>query len=56
MRLTVEYPDAMDAKIREVAEAEGQVSRGAVIRKALAFFLDAYTSKNKRKQDKSEVK
>ena len=49
MKLTVEYPDALDAKLREIAEKEGQTSRNAIIRKAIAFFLADYTRKNKRK-------
>ena len=48
MKLTVEYPDALDIKLRQIAEAEGQTSRNAIIRKAIAFFLEDYTRKNKK--------
>lgn len=51
MKLTVEYPDALDAKIREIAAAEGQTSRNAIIRKAIAFFLADYTRKNKKRAE-----
>lgn len=51
MRLSVAFPDWMDAKLREIAEAEGQISRGAVIRKALSLFLTNYASKSKHKQN-----
>lgn len=48
MRATIEYPDELDLKIKEIAQREGQVSRSAIIRKALAFFLASKTSKVKR--------
>ena len=51
MKLTIEYPDALDAKLRDIAEAEGQTSRNAIIRKAIALFLEDYTRKNKKRAE-----
>ena len=60
MRLTIEYPNDYDGLIRALAESQGHTSRAAIIRQALAFFLNAKASKSKRKQsakaDRAEVR
>lgn len=55
MKISLDYPDELDAKIMQKANEDGHKSRAAVIRKALAFYLSqelhkvAFDSKEKQR-------
>lgn len=39
MKVSLDYPDAIDGEIMKIAEADGHSNRSAVIRKMIAFYL-----------------
>ena len=45
MKIAISYPDELDALILAVAKEDGHNSRNAVLRKALAFFLEHRSQK-----------
>ena len=45
MKVSLDYPDSLDAEIMKEARADGHENRSAVIRKALSFYLSRKSHK-----------
>lgn len=46
MKISLDYPDALDSEIMRQAHADGHNNRAAVIRKAITFYLTKGSHKN----------
>ena len=44
-KLTIDYPASWDKALMEAAKKDGHSSRSAIIRKAIAFFLESELQK-----------
>lgn len=44
-KITLDYPDIWDKALMEAAEKDGHTNRSAIIRKAIALFLETESQK-----------
>ena len=54
-KITLDYPDIWDKEIMRAAEKDGHSNRSAIIRKAIALFLETESQKVASETTKEEV-